>query len=89
MEKKLTRNVHDKMLAGVCSGLADYFGIDVTLVRVAFIVAVLAGLSGVLAYIILWVVVPSGKSRNIYNDRSRFYTDYTVYEEKTHRSSHS
>jgi phage shock protein PspC (stress-responsive transcriptional regulator) len=46
------------MIAGVCSGLADYFDIDVTWVRIAFVVAVIAGASGILAYIILWIAVP-------------------------------
>ena len=58
MEKKLQRNQQDKMIAGVCSGLADYFDIDVTWVRIAFVVAVIAGASGILAYIILWIAVP-------------------------------
>lgn len=58
MEKKLQRNQQDKMIAGVCSGLADYFDIDVTWVRIAFVVAVVAGASGILAYVILWIAVP-------------------------------
>jgi phage shock protein PspC (stress-responsive transcriptional regulator) len=58
MEKKLRRNQQDKMIAGVCSGLADYFDIDVTWVRIAFVVAVIAGASGILAYIILWIALP-------------------------------
>ena len=43
MEKKLQRNQQDKMIAGVCSGLADYFDVDVTWVRIAFVVAVMVG----------------------------------------------
>jgi phage shock protein PspC (stress-responsive transcriptional regulator) len=58
MEKKLQRNQQDKMIAGVCSGLADYFDIDVTWVRIAFVIAVIAGASGILAYLILWIAVP-------------------------------
>ncbi|NQV76347.1 MAG: PspC domain-containing protein [Bacteroidetes bacterium] len=58
MEKKLQRNQQDKMIAGVCSGLADYFDVDVTWVRVAFVVAVMVGGSGLLAYLILWIAVP-------------------------------
>ncbi len=41
--KKLTRNTDDKMIGGVCSGVADYFGIDVTLVRVLTVVAAVFG----------------------------------------------
>lgn len=58
MEKKLTRNDQEKTIAGVCAGLAEYFDVDVTWIRIAFVLAVLAGLSGVLAYIVLWIAVP-------------------------------
>ncbi len=50
--KRLYRNVNDKMLCGVCSGLADYFNIDPTLVRLAWVVLGFMGGSGLLAYII-------------------------------------
>ena len=58
MGKKLYRSTSDKMLGGVAGGLADYFGIDSTLVRVLFIVIVFLGGGGIIAYIILWIVVP-------------------------------
>ena len=84
MEKKLQRNEQDKVLAGVCSGLADYFDVDVTWIRVAFVVATIAGFSGVLAYIILWIAVPArpympGNYNSAYG---RYNTDYRVYEDK-------
>lgn len=56
--KRLYRNVNDKMLCGVCSGLADYFNIDPTLVRLAWVVLGLMGGSGLLAYIIASIVIP-------------------------------
>jgi phage shock protein C len=46
------------MLAGVCGGVAEYLGWDVTIVRVLWIILTLAGGSGVLLYIILWLVMP-------------------------------
>ena len=58
MEKRLVRNVQDKKIGGVCAGLADYFDIDPTLVRALWILFTLLGGSGVLAYIILWVIMP-------------------------------
>ncbi len=58
MNKKLYRSNKDKMLGGVAGGLADYFSIDPTLVRIIFVVSLFAGGAGVLAYIILWIVVP-------------------------------
>jgi phage shock protein C len=79
MEKKLFRNEQDKSIAGVCSGLAEYFDVDVTWVRVAFVLAVLAGFSGVLAYIILWIVVPPKPFSPDYN---RYAADYRVDEDK-------
>jgi len=52
--------MHNRQLAGVCAGLADYFGLDVTLVRVLYVLAsVLSiGFPGTLVYIVLWLVVP-------------------------------
>ena len=59
--KKLQRNTQNKVIAGVCSGLADYFGIDVALMRVLFVVLLLMGCSGFLIYLILWIVMPTAK----------------------------
>ena len=56
MEKKLVRK--DKKIFGVCGGLGDYFGIDPTLVRVVFLIAVLGFGTGLLLYIILAIVMP-------------------------------
>jgi phage shock protein PspC (stress-responsive transcriptional regulator) len=58
---QLTRSTTDRRISGVAGGLAAYFGIDSTLVRVAWVVAGFMGW-GILAYIILWVVVPQGAS---------------------------
>jgi len=77
MEKKLQRNQQDKMIAGVCSGLAEYFDVDVTWVRIAFVVAVLAGASGLLAYLVLWIAVPR---KPYLPDYSQFTADYKVYD---------
>ncbi|MGV8025952.1 MAG: PspC domain-containing protein [Anaerolineaceae bacterium] len=56
--KRLYRKRNDRMLAGVCAGLADYLTIDPTIVRIIFIVLVFAGLGGVLVYLILWLITP-------------------------------
>ncbi len=57
--KKLYRSRTDKKIAGVCGGLAEYFGIDATIVRVIAVVLLIpGGLPGLLPYLILWVVVP-------------------------------
>lgn len=78
MEKKLTRNEQEKSIAGVCAGLAEYFEVDVTWIRIAFVLAVLAGFSGVLAYIVLWIAVPVKPFVPTY---SPYNTDYKVYNE--------
>ena len=57
-EKKLTRPVEDRMIAGVASGLAAYLNIDTTLIRLAFVLFALAGGPGLIAYVILWLVMP-------------------------------
>jgi phage shock protein C len=58
--KRLVRSTNDRKLAGVCAGLADYFDLDPTIVRVLWVVAFFCAGSGLLAYIILWVAVPEG-----------------------------
>lgn len=56
--KRLMRSSRDKKIAGVAAGLADYFDIDPTIVRVVWLLAIFVGGTGVLAYIILWIVLP-------------------------------
>jgi len=58
MDKRLYRSRKEKMIGGVCGGLAEYFDIDPVLVRILFVVAVFAGGSGILAYIICWIIIP-------------------------------
>jgi phage shock protein C len=58
MEKKLYRSNSNKMLAGVCGGIAEYFNIDPTLVRMGWALFVLLAGSGILVYIICAIVIP-------------------------------
>lgn len=58
MGKRLLRSRTDRTLAGVCGGVAEYFGWDPTLVRVGWIILTLLGGSGILLYLIMWVVMP-------------------------------
>lgn len=58
MEKKLYRSITDKKLAGVCGGLAEYLGMDSTIIRLILVLAVLFAGVGVLAYIIAALVIP-------------------------------
>ena len=60
MEKRLYKSSVNKMLCGVCGGIAEYFNIDPTLVRLGWVIFSLAGGSGVLAYIIAAIIIPDG-----------------------------
>lgn len=57
-EKKLYRNPDEKMIAGVCAGLADYLSLDLVIVRLIFVLLFLLGGHGVLIYVILWILMP-------------------------------
>lgn len=58
--KVLMRPRDGRMLAGVCAGVADYFGLDVTLVRVIWaVLAVITGGAGILAYLVAWILIPN------------------------------
>ena len=59
MNKKLFKSNTNKMLEGVCGGIAEYFGIDPTIVRLAWVVFCALGGSGILAYIIAAIIIPS------------------------------
>lgn len=59
MKGKLFRSEKDRMIGGVCGGLAEYFSIDSTIVRLIFALIVIYGGSGLILYIILWIVVPT------------------------------
>ena len=56
--KKLYRRRTDRMLAGVCGGLGDYFRVDVTLIRVLFVVLAVMGGAGLVIYLAMWILVP-------------------------------
>lgn len=58
-DRRLTRS-RDKMIAGVCAGIAEYFGWEVTLFRVVYVVVSILSVAfpGILVYLVLWVVMP-------------------------------
>lgn len=68
-EKKIFRSISDYMVAGICGGLAKYFKIDSSLVRVIFVLLALSGGSGVLIYLILWLVIPKEEGKEVEIDR--------------------
>ena len=54
----LTRSTTDKWLLGVCGGIAKYLNVDVTVVRILFLIALLCGSLGFWAYLIVWIAAP-------------------------------
>ena len=56
--KKLFRNPDDQVLGGVCGGIAAYFGLDATLIRLLFVASIFFGGAGLIAYIVLWIITP-------------------------------
>ena len=56
--RQLTLSSTDKKIAGVCGGIAEYFGIDPTLVRLIAVVLALLGGSGLLIYVVAWMIMP-------------------------------
>ena len=58
MEKKLYKSSKNKMIDGVCGGIAEYFNLDPTLVRIALVIFCAMGGSGIIAYIIMAIVMP-------------------------------
>jgi phage shock protein C len=76
----LVRARDGRMLAGVCAGVADYFGLDVTLVRVIWaVVSVITGGLGVLAYLVAWIIIPdegqkSSLAENMFDKKQDSYS---------------
>jgi len=56
--RRLYRSGNDRIIGGVCGGLGEYFGMDPTLIRLAWILFSLLFGSGVLAYILAWIIIP-------------------------------
>jgi phage shock protein PspC (stress-responsive transcriptional regulator) len=73
--KRLYRDENNKVLGGVCAGLANYFNIDPVVVRIIFVVLLFAGGIGFLPYIIFWVAVPSTATKVIGGSRKKFFRD--------------
>lgn len=56
--KRLYRSKNDKIIGGVCAGIAKYFDVDPTLIRLVAILLVIFGGTGLLAYLIAWIIIP-------------------------------
>ncbi len=75
MAKRLYRERQGRMIAGVCSGLGEYFDVDPTLVRLAFLLLTFVNGLGIVAYLVLWIITPYRRglegngSREVSSDR--------------------
>lgn len=65
MKKQLRRSTENKVIAGVCGGIAEYFDIDPTLIRLAWLLFCALGGSGVLAYIIAAIIIPEAPAGGV------------------------
>jgi phage shock protein C len=57
--RRLYRSKTDRVLAGVCGGLAQYFNLDATLIRVLFVLLAVLGGAGLVLYVAMWIIVPN------------------------------
>jgi len=82
MEKRLHRNEHDKVIAGVSSGLAEYMQVDITIIRLLFVLSTifLVG-GGLLVYIVMWIVIP------VNNDPVARYKKFNEYYQKSQQKN--
>lgn len=81
MKKKLYLSDTDKKIAGVCGGLAEYFDIDSTIIRIALVLFCALGGSGLLVYLIAWAIMPKrcNDDFNNYNNYNNNYNNYNNY----------
>ena len=71
-KKRLTRSMTDKWLAGVCGGIAEYFGWDVAILRIVYVVlTTCTAFCGVLVYILLWICMPTETTYIESGDKAR------------------
>ena len=83
MKKKLYRSRDDRIIAGVCGGIARYFNVDSTLVRLALVFIFLFQGIGLIAYVIAWLVMSEEPARNGYKK----YDEYYIEEKRREKAS--
>ena len=59
--KRLYRSKTNRVIGGVCGGMGEYFGIDPTIIRLIWVILALMGGTGIIAYIIAWIIIPEEK----------------------------
>ncbi len=58
MAKRVYRSRNEKVIAGVCGGLGEYFGVDPVLIRIVWVLMIICAGTGILAYILAWILIP-------------------------------
>ena len=71
--KRLYRSETNRHIAGVCGGIAEYFDIDPSLVRLAFLLGTVLGGPGVAIYVVMWIIVP--EESQLYEDKAKRKND--------------
>jgi len=89
MSKKLYRSKDDRMIAGVCGGLADYFNVDSSLIRLAVLFIFLFQGIGLIAYIIAWIVISEEPIKNEYKMPDEYYIEKKKNEEQKEQENSS
>ena len=84
--KKLYRSRYDTVIGGVAGGLAEYFNIDVVIIRIIFVLLALAAAGGILIYIILWIVVPLNPDYSFHSNH-QFKSSENMEENKENKST--
>lgn len=68
MERKLYKSANDKVLAGVCGGIGEYFDVDTVIIRLLWVIFTLLGGAGIIAYIVAAIIMPADPSRAAIED---------------------
>jgi phage shock protein C len=76
--KKMYRSNDDYIVAGVAAGVANYFQIDTTLVRIIFILLTIGGGSGFLIYLVLWLIIPKKEGKDMKVDREKKVKEFAA-----------
>ncbi len=82
--KKLYKTKENSMISGVCAGLAEYFDLDVSIIRILWVIFILVGGSGILAYIAAAIILP--EKRDVYKQDPNYgktYQDAEFYQDNS------
>ncbi|MBC8321922.1 MAG: PspC domain-containing protein [Bacteroidetes bacterium] len=87
--ERLYRSKTEKVIGGVAGGLAEYFDLDVVLMRVVFVLLALFGGGGVLIYIVMWIIIPAQEGNFVSKQPPAFNSDKTSGENKEAENSNN